>query len=365
VLTVNPATSARRRVERFAQLLEEANGGRRHHVRSPLDEELAELVAVGHRVASVNPTVEIDSEFRTGLRAMLVATAEREGIGVTAQSGREPRSIGRLRRPAAGRRPVGRPASAVVGRPDPAPNRARARRTIIIGVAVGAIAVSGMSTASESAMPGDALYGVKRSTEKAQLALAGSEVTRGQLYLEFARSRLDEARAVRDDTAGFSDALAEMDADTRVGTRLLTTAAVQRRDAAALDALTTFASVQTARIRDMEDAGLPAADLQRANESRSLLGRVNERADALRYLLRCDGTTTGRNDDLGPKPGACGSAAGQPTGTRAAHADAPVIDASGQAAPGARAATDAPSPSDDNGGGILGVIGRFLGGLLG
>ena len=48
------------------------------------------------------------------------------------------------------------------------------------------MAVSGMSAASENAMPGDALYGVKRSTERAQLALASSEVNRGQLFLDFA-----------------------------------------------------------------------------------------------------------------------------------------------------------------------------------
>jgi Domain of unknown function (DUF5667) len=368
VLTVNPATSPRRRIERFAQLLEEANGRRRHHVRSPLDEELAELVAVGHRVAAVNPTVEVDPEFRTGLRAMLIATAEREGIGVTAKNGSESRSSGWLGRAAANRRTVRRPATGA-GRPAPAPSRGRARGAIIVAVAVGAIAVSGMSTASENAMPGDALYGVKRSTEKAQLALAGSEVTRGQLYLQFASTRLAEAEMLREDGAAFSAALGEMDADTRAGTKLLTTAAVQRHDAAALDALTRFATVQGGRIQGVEHE-LPAAQQQRARESLTLLAAVKKRAAELRPVLRCGTSGTASDDSLGPVPGPCGNAARRPIGagatnSGATNAAAPGTHASSGAVPDAGTPTAAPRSAGDDGGGILGAIGRFLGGLLG
>ncbi|MCM0675526.1 hypothetical protein NCC78_12610, partial [Micromonospora phytophila] len=72
---------SRRRAERFAQLLDEANGGRRHHVRSRADDQLTALVAIGQRLSADPPAVEVDRDFRTGLRAMLLATAEREGIG--------------------------------------------------------------------------------------------------------------------------------------------------------------------------------------------------------------------------------------------------------------------------------------------
>ncbi|MEV1145220.1 hypothetical protein AB0I76_16260, partial [Micromonospora sp. NPDC049799] len=75
---------SRRRAERFAQLLDEANGGRRHHVRSRADDQLTALVAVGRRLGAAVPTVEVEPDFRTSLRAMLVATAEREGIGAPA-----------------------------------------------------------------------------------------------------------------------------------------------------------------------------------------------------------------------------------------------------------------------------------------
>ena len=114
---------------------------------------------------------------------MLLATAEREGIGVTARPEPErPRPRLRPRRGSAGiaRRPA-------------------ARGAIVVGIAAGTLALSGVSVASGEAIPGDALYGVKRSTERAQLALAGSDLTRGQLYLDFARTRLPEAHAVRAD----------------------------------------------------------------------------------------------------------------------------------------------------------------------
>ena len=67
-------------------------------------------------------------------------------------------------------------------RPTRNARRLRTRGAIIVGVACGAIAVSGMSAASENAVPGDALYGVKRSTERAQLELASSDLVR-QAYL--------------------------------------------------------------------------------------------------------------------------------------------------------------------------------------
>ncbi|HET9518042.1 MAG TPA: DUF5667 domain-containing protein, partial [Actinoplanes sp.] len=170
----------RRRAERFAQLLDETNGGHRRRTRDQADEQLAELVAIGQTLCAVRPVVRVDAEFRSSLRAMLVATAERDGIGpAAAPTESAPVTAGQPR--------LGAILALGTGR------RIRARGAIVIGVAVGAIAVSGLSSASEHAAPGDALYGVKRSTERAQMALAGSDVTRGQLSLDFARTRLAEA----------------------------------------------------------------------------------------------------------------------------------------------------------------------------
>jgi hypothetical protein len=358
----------RRRAERFAQLLDEAGGGRRHHVRDRADEGLAELIAVSDHLVAVKPQVEIDPDFRTGLRAMLVAKAERDGIGATAVAAPEPDFTSEARPRFAGR-------------------RIRARGAVIVGVAVGAIAVSGMSAASENAMPGDALYGVKRSTERAQLALASSDVTRGQLFLDFARTRVAEAGAVRD-TTGFAGVLDDMDSDTREGAKLLHSAAVARHDATPLDAVDTFVSGQRQQITKMLDR-LPTASRDRAVASLAVLDQVSQRSKGLRTTLDCGDAATVGADALGPKPGTCWSAPsqGRPgaatgTGTSQREGAKPAPERSegaeatppaggttqppGTPAPGGSTPTDQPEPTpsstDD---GLLDGLGRILGDLLG
>ncbi|MEU4788968.1 DUF5667 domain-containing protein [Micromonospora tulbaghiae] len=275
---------SRRRAERFAQLLDEANGGRRHHVRSKADGELTALVEVSRRLTTERPDVEVDAEFRTGLRAMLVATAEREGVGAPARTG------------SSGVRGALLPA--ITGR------RARARGAILVGVAAGAVALSGISAASENALPGDALYGMKRSTERAQLALASSDISRGQLFLDFARTRLDEAASVRDDRLGFNAVLDDMDADTRQGVRLLTTVAAQRSDPAALDAVDTFLAGQRRVVSGLLDRP-DHADRDRTRRSLALLDAAGKRADALRESIACGLPAPQASDTLGPAPAAC------------------------------------------------------------
>ncbi|MEU1585724.1 DUF5667 domain-containing protein [Micromonospora sp. NPDC005710] len=279
---------SRRRAERFAQLLDEANGARRHHVRSRVDGQLAPLVAVGQRL-SVDPlAVEVDQDFRTGLRAMLLATAEREGLGATPAAVSEPAATttrGRLL-PAATAR------------------RARARGAILVGIAAGAIAVSGISAASENAVPGDALYGMKRSTERAQLALASSDISRGQLFLDFARTRVGEAAKLRGDRIGYSAVLDDMDADSRQGARLLTSAAVQRAEPGSLDTLNIFVSSQRRVVRGLLD-GSTRVDRERTQRSLLLLDTIRERSDDLRAAIACGLPAPTASDTLGPAPSTC------------------------------------------------------------
>ncbi|NES12479.1 MULTISPECIES: DUF5667 domain-containing protein [Micromonospora] len=279
---------SRRRAERFAQLLDEANGGRRHHVRSRADDELAALVAVSQRLTADRPTVEVDAEFRTGLRAMLVATAEREGMGAPAKA------------------ETGAAATGVRGSLLPAMTgrRARARGAILVGIAAGAVALSGISAASENALPGDALYGMKRSTERAQLALASSDLSRGQLFLDFARTRLNEAVTVRGDRLGYSAVLDDMDSDTRQGVRLLATVAAQRSDPAGLDAIDAFLTGQRRAVSGLLDRA-DHVERERTRQSLALLDAAGKRADGLREAIACGLPAPAASDALGPAPGGC------------------------------------------------------------
>ena len=277
----------RRGAERFAELLDETSGGHRHQAHAPADERLTELVAIGHSLAGARTAIRVEPEFRTGLRSMLVATAERDGIGRAVAPAAGPAETSAVR---AGNSVFGKGSG----------RRIRARGAIVLGVAAGALAVSGISAASENAAPGDALYGVKRSTERAQLAMAGSDLTRGQLSLDFARNRLAEAGALAGDTAKFGKVLNDMDTDTKQGVRLLTGFAVARRDDAPLAVVDTFVGAQRARMTPVLD-GLNATARQRVVDSLSLLEVVHRRADDLRAGLACATPAPAGTDTLGPK----------------------------------------------------------------
>jgi Domain of unknown function (DUF5667) len=283
VPTVNLHIFDRRSAERFAELLDETTGGHRHHTPGQADEQLAELVAIGHSLSAARSGVQVDPEFRMGLRAMLVATAERDGIGATAATAdpQEPAE----------------PVRELLGKSG---RRIRARGAIVIGVAAGAMAVSGISAASENAAPGDALYGVKRSTERAQLAMAGSDVTRGQLSLTFARNRLVEAVGMKGDNPRFRDVLDDMDNDTRQGVKLLTSAAVARTDKTPLTSVDSFVAGQRRVLNPRLDR-LSAGNRERALASIKLLDLVLDRADELRSGLGCDTVTPSGSDAIGPK----------------------------------------------------------------
>ena len=377
----------RRRAERFAELLDETSG-RRHHSHGTADEQLAELVAIGHRLSATRTRVHVEPEFRVGLRAMLVATAERDGIGVTASAAEtEPGAHAGFREP--GRGLFGLSGS---GR------RIRARGAIVIGVAAGAMAVSGISAASENASPGDALYGVKRSTERAQLAMAGSDDTRGQLSLDFARTRLAEATAMRGDDPAFGGVLNDMDADTKKGVRLLTGSAVSRSQPAPLSTVDGFVTRQRRTIQPVLEK-LSPANKERALESVALLNDVHDRTTSLRTGLACPTRVRAGADALGPKlkncldgtgdttssdrpQGTAGKTATKPDGsadtgkTKPERTD-PAATHTDQTDPGTGTATDpdadpttggsTPSPAQttDDDPGILGGIVGGIGGLLG
>ncbi len=355
---MNTSLFDRRRAERFAQLLDEANGGRRHHTRSRVDDQLTELVVVGQQLRTVTLPGVPEAAFKRDLRAQLIATAERDGIGVTA-------------RPEAGDRGNAAWSARTSG-------RARARGAIVVGIAAGTLALSGVSVASGEAIPGDALYGVKRQTEKAQLALAGSDLSRGRLYLEFARTRLNEAHAVRTDAGGFAAALTDMDSDTTQGVRMLVTAAMARRDTSALDAVDRFVADQRMLVGQLLDGG--TTDRDKVTGSLALLDRIEKRSAAARTALACGAGTNG-SDKLGAVPGACANAvSSQPNRPEQQREPQPSKESgkpeanggpSGPAASAAPSASASPAPAPDGqpeqtqDEGLLDELGRILGGLLG
>ena len=273
-------STSRQHADRFAELLDHAETGRRPHRRSDKASELVSLADFAMSMRAM-PAPAPSDDLRAGLRAMLLAKIEREGIGATAD---QKATEAAARSALAGKTQVIRRV--------PTHGGGRARAAILIGIAAGVLA-SGVSLASTDSVPGDALYSVKRTSEQAQLVLAGSDASRGRLHLEFAKSRLVEVRQVDEGTA--AAVLATMDSETRSGVQLLFTAAMQQRNASSIDAVMAFISQQRTSLTELR-LGTPAA-----RTSLDLLRDVETRANLLQAAL-LSGCSISRMDDLGPRP---------------------------------------------------------------
>ncbi|RAJ35325.1 hypothetical protein K353_05192 [Kitasatospora sp. SolWspMP-SS2h] len=163
-----------RRAKSFAEALEAHQSDHRssgsHRAGSAA---MTELLATADALGAV-PAPELSAEARTVQRAQLMAAFEQEWAGgaptavLPAQRGR------RAQRTRWGRR------LAIGG--------------LVAGVAVGGFA--GAAAASTNALPGDALYGMKRGLEGLRLDWADNDTERGALLLQQASTRLDEAQSL-------------------------------------------------------------------------------------------------------------------------------------------------------------------------
>ena len=234
----------------------------------------------------------------------------------------------RRRRHALPSRPAARPGT---------PSLARRVVTVGMAAALAVLAIAGGSVfASRDAVPGDALYGIKRAAEAAGGIFAGGEAARGQHDLDLAATRLDEIeRMARDgatDPAAYASAFQEFDSATRAGTRQVLAGADPDRSAGDL---ARWATQQTARLSALR-ASLPSASQSDADDALRLLDRVHDRAVAVAARSGCAQVTANATDDLGPLP-----AQGPCTATR-------------QATPGGSTPTDrarAVAPTTAQGGG--------------
>ncbi len=262
----------RQHAERFAELLDAADAGRRGHRRADVDADLVAMVDVVARLNTV-AAPSASPAFRDRLRHELRETIDREGLGATAGSRTQlvpelrPRGVG------------------------------RARLALAVGVIGGAVALSGMSLASTGAAPGDALYAVKRSSEQAKLIFAGSDADRGRLHLEFARIRLVEAGQVSPDAT--AEVFTDMEREITVGVRMLFGAAMQNRTPAELESVLAFVQEHRAELVDLR-AALPGVHAEVAH-TLELLTDIQTRANELLAALR-DSCTVMANDELGPVP---------------------------------------------------------------
>jgi hypothetical protein len=162
------------------------------------------------------------------------------------------------------------------------PARTRGKRERrLAAVASAAVLIggtAGMATAAQDSLPGEALYPVKRTIEKAELGLSTSSAGRGRDLLHQASDRLDEAQGLVAQGSGTGTAqvpgtLDAFTASARQGSDLLLASFSESRDPATVAAVREFAATALARVTalsgdapaeaqpDLRDAALALRDI--------------------------------------------------------------------------------------------------------
>ena len=309
--------------ERYAALADDPS--------APTDPDLAGLAALTRRLRDLpgDPETGPDAGFRADLRARLVAEAV-AAVPTPRSAPERPAPIVPAARtssdPASRPRPARAAATGADGGDPTGTGRAggwRRRRLGVFAAVAALLVLTGTSVAaSRSALPGDALYGIKRSAENVTLSLARDDGSRGRRYLELARVRLDEVRALAGSPDEAARTLADMDAQTAAGVRLATTRAVRDGDESALTGVADWALVQYRTLGTVR-AALAEPAATRAGDSLELLRRVALRVATLRAQLDCGCLDAGRADELGPLPCTSCAASRTPPGPSVAPSAGP------------------------------------------
>lgn len=219
----------------------------------------------------------------------------------------------------------------------------RKRFGVVVGGFAALAVIAGVtSTVSRDALPGDAMYGVKRASESVGGVFTVGEQAEAARQLDLARSRVDElesmvARSTPPAPDAVAAAMKDFDRATSTGSRMmLTGTGTGGTDTARLAELRTWAAAQSGRITRLQEQ-LPPDSRAQTTEAVQLLDRVLARAEALRAGSGCDADSGRTVDDLGPVPGECRTGGGAP------------VDASRQSATATPEQSTTPSGSETPG----------------
>lgn len=198
----------------------------------------------------------------------------------------------------------------VLAKSSPAVSSRRGRFAVALVAALALVfALAGMSLLlARDALPGDALYGVKRTAEAASLGLTFGDESKALKHLEFAAARVAEIETLAQrhpdpldaPVGGYLTALTDFDSDVSQASRQLISLAT-RGEVQQLDSLRAWAGQQSARL-DALQSRLPNPARARKDVSRQLLDKIVERSAALLARMECYQITTGSSDDIGALP---------------------------------------------------------------
>jgi hypothetical protein len=161
----------------------------------------------------------------------------------------------------------------------PAAPGVRRRRRRLAAAVTGVALVGGSATmafASQSALPGDALYPVKRDIESAHAGLTFDRSGRGEVLLHSASIRLDETEALGRsgaDPARVDEALDAFASQAIAGSDLLLQDYQSSGDEPSVTTVRTFTASSMARLHDLESV-VPSASLPQLLQAAQALGQI-------------------------------------------------------------------------------------------
>lgn len=184
--------------------------------------------------------------------------------------------------------------------------RMQRRVAAITGAVAVATSFAGVGVAAAHSLPGDPFYGVKRATESVQLWVARGDEAKGQKHLEFAATRLAEARKLSPSSSHIASTLSAMDAETKAGSSELITAYKSSHSTAPLADLVTFTNNQVKGLSELA-ATLPPDLKKKEAASVALLGgvavQVKKVANGVCILCKPGPVVTTHRTSPPPKPG--------------------------------------------------------------
>ncbi|MEU8585735.1 DUF5667 domain-containing protein [Streptomyces sp. NPDC048664] len=365
--------SAHRRANAFAQALEDQSDDRGTAAEQPGSggpdpapaavegSEQGLLLALATRLDDL-PRPGLDPEVKVVQRARLVAAMEamlqEEAAGGEAADPSVPGQRSHRARGGAHR-------ASPLGKLRP---RSRLSKTLAAGglsVGVAAASFGGVAAASSDALPGDSLYGLKRGIEDVKLGMADGDSDRGQIYLDQASTRLNEARRLMERGRGghldheslgeIRRTLSGVQHDAAEGHRLLHEAYEQDGSLAPIQALSSFSQSHRETWGTLRER-LPVQLGDVSQQVTSVFEAIDQEVAPLRSLLPQSPSHGGAGRSQSSTPGATTGSAGT---------DSPATPSpTGGSAPGDRSSgSGSPQPSasrsaDD------GLLGGSTGGLL-
>ncbi|QMU72961.1 DUF5667 domain-containing protein [Streptacidiphilus sp. P02-A3a] len=338
-----------RRAKAFADAVEDGPG-------TAAAQQFPELLTMVETLGSM-PAPTLAPEVRTVQRAQLMAEFERAfagggggGVPVQRERGSHRAAPGRFR-----------------------PSTGWGRKLAVSGLAAGVVvsAFGGVAAASSSAIPGDALYGVKRGLENWRLDFAGSDAQRGKLLLGEASQRMSEARKLIAEQADrhtlsphvaaeVTRALSDMNAEGSQGRDLLQAIYQQSHSLAPLRSLASFDSAQQSQL-DAIAPHLPSQADPMAGRLRQLLSGISADLAPLHLAPPSGGSGSAALPGVsaGPSASTVSGTGSSSVGTSHSGVRPQGATVSGTGT-GTMSAAPSATPSAATGGGALGGLGSLL-----